>query len=203
MPLLAAVADPLLGAAEFRKVTRRRWARSQPPVRHVFEIAALKGATLVPRWGFSLDFVPHVQGGRLAWHRTEKSARLDLVYDPVDLDADWDARWGISTLHGAERVRADAERVLPAAVRRARDWLDGIHEIPSVLERAEWLRTARRAGDRFRFEDWVQQPLAHAFLLARTGARERALEVLEHWITLSSDLQDPEQRDRLRALMEG
>ena len=30
------------------------------------------------QWGWSLGFVPHVSGKKLAWHRTDKSARLDV-----------------------------------------------------------------------------------------------------------------------------
>lgn len=52
----------------------------------------MKGASYVPIWGISLDFVPHVAGNRLAWHRTDKSARMDLVYDPVDFDERWQER---------------------------------------------------------------------------------------------------------------
>jgi hypothetical protein len=151
--IVSSIAEPLLTAGGFQPGARRRWVRAYPPIRHVFELVPMKGATFIPRWGFSLDFVPHVKGSALAWHRTDKSAALDLVYDPVDFDADWASRWAIQSLHGADGVRRDAERILPAALLKARAWLDGATELASVLERAEWLRTADRPGRRFGFEN--------------------------------------------------
>jgi hypothetical protein len=198
--IVSGIAEPLLMAGGFQTSARRRWARSYPPIRHVFELAPMKGATFIPRWGLSLDFVPHVKGNELAWHRTDKSAVLDLVYDPVDFDAEWASSFAIYSLHGADRVRRDAERVLPAAVRKARAWLDGAQELASVLERAEWLRTADRPGRRFAFENYVQQPLAYAFLLARSGSRDQALQVLDGWIAMHSHQQF---RNKLTALLRG
>jgi hypothetical protein len=198
--IISSVVAPLLLAADFRPGARRRWVRSYSPIRHVFEIAAMKGATLIPRWGFSLDFVPHVKGNAIAWHRTDRSSTLDLVYDPVDFDAEWESRWAIQSLHGADGVRRDAERVLPGAVRAARGWLDGAVELASVLERAEWLRTAERPGQRFTFENFVQQPLAYAFLLSRSGYRDRAHQELDAWITMHSL---PHLRDKLMTLLRG
>ncbi len=180
--ILAEVAGPLLAANNFRPATRRRWVRSYAPIRHVFELGAMKGGALMPRWGLSFDFVPHVKGRALAWHRTEKSASLDLVYDPVDFDAEWQRHWAIDSLHGPDDFRRDAQRILPLAVEKACAWLEGVTSLTSALERAEWLRTADRPGRRFVFVNHVQQPLAYAFLLARGGSPDAALDVLDRWI---------------------
>jgi len=198
--IIAAVADPLLVAAGFCAGARRRWVRSFPPVRHVFELASMKGATLAPRWGVSLDFVPHVKGNALAWHRTDKSAILDLAYDPIDFEPDAERRWGLGTMHGAKELRRDAERVLPMAIERALSWLADARELPSVLARAEWLRTTDRPGNRFGFENWVQQPLAYAFLLARTGDVEAGLRALDRWIVRN---EHESLREKLVALLAG
>jgi hypothetical protein len=64
----------------------RKWVRARPPIRDLIEVVAMKGASLIPRWGISLDFVPHVQGDAIRWHRSDKSAIADIVYDPVDFD---------------------------------------------------------------------------------------------------------------------
>jgi hypothetical protein len=181
--ILSAVADPLLATAGFVPGARRRWVRSFPPIRHVFELTAMKGASLLTRWGFSLDFVPHLQGRRLAWHRTEAKAHLDLVYDPIDFDREWEVDRSIGTLRGPTWVQRDAERVLPKALAAAVSWLRDARDDRAVLERAEWLRTADRPGMRFRFDNFVQQPLAYAFLLARTGDVAAGRRVLDHWIT--------------------
>jgi hypothetical protein len=181
--IVSKVADPLLVPTGFRSTKPRRWVRSFAPVRHIFEVVAMKGASFVPVWGISLDFVPHVTGERLGWHRTDKSARMDLVYDPIDFDPRWQERSCIGSLRGADATLNDARRVLPAAVRDALGWLDPGRDVASVLGRAEFLRSADRPGRRFAFENYVQQPLAYAFLLARNGSSEKAHEVLDAWIT--------------------
>lgn len=114
--IVSSVTDPLLTSAGFHSLRTRRWVRSLAPVRHIFEIVPMKGASYVPTWGISLDFVPHISGGKLAWHRTEKSARMDLVYDPVDFDASWRERACIGSFHGPEGTLSDAQRVLTAAI---------------------------------------------------------------------------------------
>lgn len=187
--IVSSVADPLLVAAGFHSTKPRRWIRSFAPIRHIFEIVPMKGASYVPTWGLSLDFVPHISGAKLAWHRTEKSARMDLVYDPVDFDASWRERACIGSFHGPEGTLTDSQRVLPAAIQQALDWLNPVRDIASALERAEFLRTADRPGDRFGFANYVQQPLAYAFLLARSGSREDALKALDGWIA-SHELND-------------
>jgi hypothetical protein len=180
----SSIVDPLLTAAGFRVADRRRWVRSMAPIRHVFQITALKGATFVPRWGISLDFVPHLKGKTLAWHRTEKSALLDLVYDPNDFDPGWRQNNAvICALYGPDRVRRDAERVLPGAIARALSMFEGVRDLSSVMAFANWLRTAERPANRFGFENYTQQPIAYAFLLARTGDPDAAAQVLDRWIT--------------------
>jgi hypothetical protein len=198
--IVASVADPLLVAAGFHSTTPRRWVRSFAPIRHIFEIVQMKGASYAPTWGISLDFIPHISGGKLAWHRTEKSARMDLVYDPVDFDARWRERACIDSVHGLEGTLTDAQRVLTVAIQQALEWLDPVRDIASALERAEVFRTAARPGGRFGFANYVQQPLAYAFLLARNGSRDRALEELDSWIR-SRDLD--ELRDKLMELVSG
>lgn len=195
---LSQIAGPLLAASNFRPATRRRWVRSYSPIRHVFEVGAMKGGVFMPRWGVSFDFVPHVKGNALAWHRTEKSAMLDLVYDPVDFDAEWQRHWAMDSLHGPDGLRRDARRVLPLAVGKACAWLDGITDLTSALRRAEWLQTADRPGRRFAFVNHVQQPLAYAFLLARGGSPDAARDVLDRWVAFN----DVEHlRDELTALL--
>src|SRR5262249_33447793 len=75
----------ILSAQGFEQVDRRRWVRSAKlPIREMFSIVAMKGACFSPCWGFSLDFVPHVSGSSVRWHRTAKAAIFDLCYDPID-----------------------------------------------------------------------------------------------------------------------
>jgi hypothetical protein len=62
--LLQRIFGGALECIGFQPSSRRRWCRSRVPgMRDLFEVAALKGATLSPRWGFSLDYAPHLTPG--------------------------------------------------------------------------------------------------------------------------------------------
>jgi hypothetical protein len=78
-----------VSAAGFEPVGPRRWVSCvNPPIRRIFEFQALKGATYSARWGFSLDFVSALRGGRLRWKRSSKAAAFDLCIDPIDEPGD-------------------------------------------------------------------------------------------------------------------
>ena len=177
--ILARVLGSLLGTMGFHAPAPRprRWVRPRPPLRDVFEIIALKGGRLLPTWGISLDFVPHVEGDTIRWHRTDKSARMDLVYDPADFDPNWWARWSLSMLRPVEDVERDAGRILPEAARHALDWY-GTFELDKLHERIEEHRAAVRSGRRFGFDNFVQQPLALAFALGRVRMLPRMLSTV-------------------------
>jgi hypothetical protein len=112
-PILREWLEPL-GLVE---VAPRRWMNgSRPPVRSLFELDLLKGASLKACWGFSLDFVPHVSGSSVRWHRSDTTARLDVIVDPAALPHP-------SVVYGADRFRAELREMLPIAVASARrDW---------------------------------------------------------------------------------
>jgi len=84
---LRAAFDSKLGGHGFEAEKGLKWVRSaKPEIRDVIELYSVKGAAAAARWGVSLDFVPHVAAKRVRWHRTAKSAALDLVWDPLDFD---------------------------------------------------------------------------------------------------------------------
>jgi len=96
--ILAAHLRERLPAFGFTEITARRWVDgSQPPVRRMFELQLLKGAGIKACWGFSLDFVPHISGGRVRWHRSDKTAMLDVMVDPRSLPQ-------ASYIHGPARL---------------------------------------------------------------------------------------------------
>lgn len=201
--IITDIGEPLLARAGFTRAARRKWVRAHPPIRHLFELIAMKGLSFVPRWAISLDFVPYAKTGGLGWHRTDRSAVGDLIYDPVDFDREWQRHWSISSFRGPGRLgpRPDAERVLPAAVRAAQDWFEGAADIQGARAKAEWLNTVERPGRGFGPDNYVQQRLAYAFLLVRTGAADRARVELDRWIKRSPDEREP-LRAKLFTLLE-
>ena len=154
---------PSLGLTE-RSV--RSWiAKSEGPVRRLFEIYLMRGAKLRLCWGFSLDFVPHISAGRVRWHRTEKSALLDVTVDPRDLQQP-------SYLHGAARLVESLKALLKEVAERAdRSWKAG-GTFHGMLEMIKDIR--ERHTNRFDFSNYAQLPLAFAFLSAKTGDLETA-----------------------------
>jgi len=167
---------PMLGLTERAP---RSWVNgSEAPFRRLFEIQLLKGAAMKACYGFSLDFVPHISGGRVRWHRTDKSAMLDVILDPRDLPQP-------SFIHGATGLADGLRRLLPEAVARAREvWrrgatfqgmLDIIREIRD--------RPIERRINCFGYYNYAQLPLAFAYLSAKTGDLQTAEEELGKYAT--------------------
>ena len=193
--------EPILGAllspVGFEPLPRgRRWVRARPPLRDIFEVAPAKGTSLLSHWGVSLDFVPHVQGKSVGWHRTNKSARMDILCGPRDLFEDSRA-WEIQAFQGETGVQRDAARILPRAVALALEWF-ATFSASNLLERIEQHRSAERPANALKFENRTQQPLAYAFLLARAGRMDEAVAVLDRATT---QFVAPSAAEQLRELL--
>src|SRR5262245_63517673 len=109
--IIAPIAEQLLVPLGFESHRPLHWLKSDDaPIRQVFCLRQWKGGALAPAWGLSLDFVPHVSGSRLRWHRTVKSARLDITVNAHGRDLD------MSYIRGAEPVLSLAAVVASKAV---------------------------------------------------------------------------------------
>jgi hypothetical protein len=151
----------------FEQVDCRRWVRgTKQPIRELFSVVAMKGACYSPCWGFSLDFVPHVSGSSVRWHRSAKAALFDLCYDPVDYTSNT-GEWFIPSLQGHARARKEAARVARRALESALPWFEGVSTLADLAR--EFEAKKQRPSVRFGFYNYVQGPLAYAFLLARLG----------------------------------
>ena len=161
------------------KIRPRTWADgSSRPARRMFELILLKGASMRARWGFSLNFVPHLSGGRVRWHRSEKTAMLDVIIDPCDK-----ALLEPSFIHGAEKLYADLKELLPPAVERAKEaWRRGATE-RGLLDLVQEIRT--RNTNCFPFQSYTQLPLTYAFLSAKFGDLTSAEHELDCYLSRS------------------
>jgi len=182
----AIVADHLrarLPAFGLSEITARRWVDgSQPPVRRMFELQLLKGASIGARWGFSLDYVPHISGGRVRWHRSDKTAMLDIIVDQRDLPQP-------SYIHGPAGLTEGLRQLLPEAIRRAEEsWRKG-SALQGMLGIIREIRDRRSNG--LGYENYTQLPLAYAFLSAKIGDVQTALQELEEYVK-RFDLDDDE-----------
>ena len=160
----------------FEETGTLKWVRSvDAPIRQVFCFAQWKGGSVAPRWGISLDFVPHISGGKIRWHRTAKSAMCDLNVDARDPALD------LSYMHGTPPIEDRAAQVVLEAVRRARDFWDRARRISDLPQTIDWLR-AYLSGPGLGFYNYVQHSLAEAFACAMNRQSAKAVTELEHFI---------------------
>lgn len=145
------------------QVAPRIWIDgSRAPAKRMFELIVLKGASMRARWGFSLDFVPHIVGGEVRWHRSDKTARLDVIVEPSE-----EVIPRASFLHGAAKLHDHLDRLLPCAVEKAKEtWQRGDTE-RGMLDVVQEIREHRTNA--WPFDMYTQLPLAYALLSARLG----------------------------------
>jgi len=171
-----------LRADGFQLAKARMWVRARTPdIADLFQIQAIKGATLTPRWGWSLTFVPHVKNGHLRWHRTLKSAQFDVIDDPLDLALpEAVPSLLLHTARGEEGLHAQARTLCPFAVAQAdRFWqrVEAIEDLRNVL-----FELKARTNVRFDSYGYVAHPIALAFTLARLGEQVAAGEELSRFV---------------------
>jgi hypothetical protein len=187
-----------LEAAGFSAIRARFWVRTgTPPVRHVVTLGALKGAAYSPTWGVSLDYVPHVAGrGTVRWHRTDKSARLDLTYDTVDHESD--RGWELSAFSSAAEFSGRCRAIGPRLAEAVEGFVVPLTSDVAIREAFEAKR--KRATTRFGFENYYQNVLAYAFTLARVGETADA----ESWLARYLEANEPDDEEiaaKLRNLL--
>lgn len=173
------------------ELTPRRWIDgSKPPVRRLFELQLLKGASLKACWGFSLDFVPHVSGGVVRSHRSDKAAMLDVIVDPVALPQP-------TFLYGTDQLRRELQSPVPDAVGQAqRDWIRGA-TYDGMLALIREIR--EQNTNCFPYRNYTQLPLAFVFLAAKTRNLESAERELSEY--LAGDWLKEAAAMRLRRLL--
>jgi len=169
--ILASHLNVPLAELGLAQIAPRHWVDgSRPPARRVFQMSLLKGTGIVAQWGFSLDFVPHVSGRGLRWHRSDRTAKLDVIVDPK-------RPCQTSYSDGAKWLHHDLKTLVPDAVARAEEtWRRGA-TFAGMLEILREIREQK--PNRFNFQNYSQLPLALMFLLARTGDLGGALAELD------------------------
>ena len=187
-PLLLERLEPL----GFSEIGPRRWIDgSKPPVRRLFELQLRKGASLAACWGFSLDFVPHLSGSSFRWHRSDKTARLDLIVDPIALPHQ------PTFLYGAQRFEAELVWLLLEAIPAAElDWSRGA-TYSGMLDIIREIR--EHESNCLPWINYAQLPLAYMFLAAKVDNRVLAERELEDY--LQREGLHPQEADKLRRLV--
>jgi hypothetical protein len=161
---------PLL-ALGFEQVAPRRWVDgSAAPVRRVFAMQLLKGAAVKPQWGFSLDFVPHLSGDRICWHRSNRTAQFDVVVE-------MEGRKYASFNRGAAWLCHDLDLLVPPALERAQETWQRGSSFSGILDIVREI-CERRINSFYVYFSW-HLPLTSMFLSAKIGDLSTAQSELE------------------------
>ncbi|MDT3722886.1 hypothetical protein, partial [Pseudomonas oryzihabitans] len=138
----------------------------------------------------SLDFVPHVSGKNVKWHKTPKSAQLDLT---------WDARnraFDIPYCYGPEVIASKAPEALSKATAEAELFWGNARSISDLPRAFEQLKQHLSSGG-LGFYNYVQHPLAYAFVLAMNSNPQAAEEEFRRYGSNTPEL----VKQKLHALL--
>jgi hypothetical protein len=104
---------------------------------------------------------------------------FDLTYDPVDYTHNPN-EWRVPHLVSVGEARSAAARIAGRAVPDALRFFNRVQTLADLGEAFDEKR--RRPYVRFTFENYTQEPLAFAFVLARLGKAEEARGLLKKFI---------------------
>jgi len=167
--------------------------QSYADVVQMIQLGAGKGGMYVFRWGVSLGFVPHDWSPRLKYHRTLKSARLDLWENPSDFliadpysGEDWD--YLVDTMHGEPCMRRDMQMAWSRLHQVINSFFSYMGNLEGILQRAK--EHATKDWQSFRHSP--DPKMVQAFTLARLGRLPEAEGLLSAFIAESKSFDAPE-----------
>ena len=147
-------------------------------ISHVLKLQPLKGATYSFSWGVSLAYVPTRLVLPLRFHRTVKSARLDLWEDHFTETQEFPRDAYVSGLSGEAVARTELERAWTWTRPLAQAWYEVATTLDGVAQLAE--RQAEQDGSH-----WPTPRLVHVLTLARLN---RMSEITTHTAAMAEEL---------------
>ena len=174
-------------------------------IAHVLKLRPLKGAAYDICFGLSLSYVPYPYVPKLKWHRTVKSANLDLfeapqvhwAFDGASENAEEVNPYLISVSLGDKCFREELSRAWEKSSPQANSWFEATRSLESVAQKC--VEQLRRKQDGVRHLPGAR--LVHAFTLAKLGQREKAESEL---VTFLKEYQETEQAStNLRSALQG
>ena len=164
------------------------------PIRKIFCFSYFKGASVAPSWGLSLDYVPHVSGSQVKWHRTDKSAMLDLCISSRD------SRMDMCYLYGNKVLESNLSTAVSLSVGHATNFFASVKSITDLPDAFE--RTKKYYGE-YRglgYYNYAQHPIAYAFTLAKLGDTKKTEQEFEQYYYFKYPNTKPAVVDKLRKL---
>jgi hypothetical protein len=156
---------------------------------HLIKFQAMKGYSFTIWWGASLTYLPQYWNKSLKWHRTLRSARLDLFEMPWDFLIDASSSWqeqelySPSAMQGEEAFQKNAAIMWKMMRPHILSWMDKAGTIPGVLELASGQVKRNWSGARH-----FPNPLfVLAFTYAKLGKVEQGRETLNRYLLSSNE----------------
>jgi len=162
---------PLLVPEGFTPIDPAKFVRSAKfPIREVVFIEFGKSECRISS-GWSLSFVPYVQGEKVRWQRTEKSIRVfDISCDPSIYETQFNrSDWEVSMFNDETACRREAKTLAGKAVTYATKWWNRVNSVADVID----LVLSLKQADERRYH-YPRHQLTLAFAYAYTGRREEA-----------------------------
>ena len=133
--IVSAEVAPLLVADGFTPIDPFKFVRSaKAPIREVVLVGFGKSDCSIA-CGWSLSFVPHLQGEKVRWQRTEKSIRVfDVSRDPTNYEPrfKW-PDWSVSMFNDEEGCRAKAKELARKVLTYETEWWDRINSVEEII----------------------------------------------------------------------
>ncbi|MEO1201448.1 MAG: hypothetical protein AAFX10_01990 [Pseudomonadota bacterium] len=175
---ITAFLDSRLAELDFVRPKQGIWVRQNClSARPMIQLRHYKGAISAPVWGFALTYVPHFNNSytRLSWHRTVKSARLDVF--PFD---EFDQTQELTRFSTPDDHDAAVKTVLDAAVRSAQAFFASLRTTEDLLPLFDRLR--RDTVSDLGYWNYMNLPIAHAFTLRVTGDYAGGRSILDAYV---------------------
>jgi hypothetical protein len=157
-------------------------------ITNVLKLEAWKGASYSWSWGVSLAYVPAKLEKRLVFHRTVKSARLDLWEDGRSVAEREGGNWRdplTDLISTKRRARKDVKHATTWTLPRAKGWWNSASTLEGVLEIAR----DQVSREPFVIDEikWPRPQLIVILTLARLGRVSEAREELARWDWLNRE----------------
>ena len=175
----------------FEKIKENMWVQDLGTgVRRIVTIMHSKGAESTPRWGYSLDYVPHFDNSHknIYWHRTNKSAMVDAFPFYFDFP-----KYSMSKFTPPDEHAKKLEASTPFMIKDMNNFYSlgsDTKDLVSILEKCEAHKTTGPG-----FWNWTQLPLAYAFTLNKNGNTQMANKILDTYLS-KTDIA-PKAREKL------
>jgi hypothetical protein len=150
---------------------------------YMINLSAGKGGTYAFRWGVSLSFMPHEWDEKPKFHRTVKSARMDLFEYPYGFLVPEEnsasfSEYMVDAMHGDDYMKNDLQESWSKVRPPVHAFFDSVSTVDGVLKKAE-----EHAAREWRGMRHSPDPgLVRAFALARLGRQAEAETVVNEVI---------------------